>query len=113
VTIARDLCIDRTRSSKFRLEILAAETPDWRRPGDAAPSAEDVALRENDQAELLRAVANTTSSQQECIVLRYFGGMTFAQIGQVMGRSVDAVKQLHVRALHRLNRELSPAVGHR
>ena len=46
---------------------------------------------------------------RQVIVLRHFDGLPFADVAAAMGRSVDSVEKLWVRALGRLRRTLETA----
>lgn len=98
-TIARNLIADHTKSSRFRLEVPTADMRDADR---ADGDVEGEALRALQSAELLTAVKQLKSEQQECLVLRFLQDLSVAETADVMGRSEGAVKQLQLRAVRAL-----------
>jgi RNA polymerase sigma factor (sigma-70 family) len=55
---------------------------------------------------LANALARLPDDYHEVVVLRHFEGLSFNQVGERMGRSLDSVQKLWVRALARLRQEL-------
>jgi RNA polymerase sigma-70 factor, ECF subfamily len=51
------------------------------------------------------ALAKLPDDYQTVLVLRHLEGLTFPEVGQRMGRSVDSVEKLWLRGLTRLRRE--------
>lgn len=66
--------------------------------GDAAEREQGVLLA--------NALAQLPADYREAVVLRHFEGLTFSEVGERMGRSVDSVQKLWVRALSQLRSEL-------
>ena len=56
-------------------------------PGGIVPSAEDEALSGSRQLELLKRVHALPPDQREVVYLRSFGGLSFREIGDVLGRT--------------------------
>ena len=56
---------------------------------------------------LLEAVRNLKPEQAECVVLRFLQGLSLAETAAVLGKSEGAVKQLQLRAVRALHRELA------
>lgn len=74
------------------------------------PPSEAVARRE--QAVLLADALNRLPADyREAIVLRQLEGLSFEEAAERMGRSVDSVQKLWVRALDRLRRDLANCVS--
>jgi RNA polymerase sigma-70 factor (ECF subfamily) len=107
VTIARNLITDNAKSARFRMEVTTADMLDADTRVDAAPDAE-VLERLRDER-LLEAVRNLKPEQAECVVLRFLQGLSLAETAQVLGKSEGAVKQLQLRAVRSLHRELADA----
>lgn len=104
VTIARNLVVDHVKSGRFRLELTTAELLDVD-PGIAAEDGtEEQALVRLRDERLLDAVRQLRPEQQECVVLRFFQGLSLAETAQVLGRTDGAVKQLQLRAVRALAR---------
>ncbi len=66
------------------------------------PLPEEEALRSERARELRAAVATLPASQQQAIVLKFSQGLRNKEIGEVMGCSEGAVKQLLHRAMETL-----------
>jgi RNA polymerase sigma-70 factor (ECF subfamily) len=79
--------------------------------GAAAPLVEEplfaVGLDQQADAEKLqRALAKLSPEQREAVVLRIWGGLTFAQIAQTLGESINTVAARYRYALEALRRQL-------
>jgi RNA polymerase sigma-70 factor (ECF subfamily) len=75
---------------------------DTGRPEQKAATAEEV--------EAVRmALARLSEDYRRVIALRYEQGQSFADIGQAMDRSAEAVRKLWFRAIERLRKELNAA----
>src|SRR2546426_11236931 len=57
--------------------------------------------------DLTHAIARLTEIQREVVLLRYFGGLSASETGQVIGRPETAVYALQARALAALRRQLT------
>jgi RNA polymerase sigma-70 factor (ECF subfamily) len=64
------------------------------------------AVRE-ETAELKAAIARLSVDYQQVIRLRSFQRLSFVDVGRRLGRSADAARKLWVRAITRLQRELT------
>ena len=77
---------------------------------DVRPLAEDCGLAE--QEEDMRLIASglnrLNEGQARLIELRYFDGLSFAELGQVLGIAEDAAKMRTHRALAVMRDYLSP-----
>ena len=62
-------------------------TADGDLPEEAVPSAEEGLLAQAGQLELLRQVHGLPEAQREVVYLRAFGGLSFREIGDVMGKT--------------------------
>jgi RNA polymerase sigma-70 factor (ECF subfamily) len=105
ITIARNLITDNAKSARFRMEVTTADMLDADPRVEAAPDAE-VLDRLRDER-LLGAVKNLKPEQAECVVLRFLQGLSLAETAKVLGKSEGAVKQLQLRAVRALHRELA------
>ena len=105
-TIARNLITDHFKSSRSRLEIVADEVPET---GRAAPSPEDELLKTITSSLLMEAVRSLPDEQRDCLLMRFVEGLSIAQTAAAMGRSDGAVKQLQLRAVRKLAREIPKA----
>jgi len=90
--------LDRTSQSLDRGLVAAESSPSQR------------AVR-NERAVLLSdALAELPQTYREVIVLRHLEELTFPDVARRMGRSLDSVEKLWMRALSRLRRSLREAV---
>jgi RNA polymerase sigma-70 factor (ECF subfamily) len=101
-----------SRRRDVRLERdLAAELDESSRDLDPAlfakqPSPSQQAARREQAVLLADALEQLPEDYREVIVLRHLEGLTFAQVAARMGRTIDSVDKLWVRALARLRRSL-------
>jgi RNA polymerase sigma-70 factor (ECF subfamily) len=111
ITIARNLLADERKSARFRLEVATAELLEHRPSPDSSgpPSPEDAVLQRLREERLVEALRKLTPDQAECVLLRFMEGLSLAECAQVLGRKENAVKQLQLRALRALRRELDRA----
>jgi RNA polymerase sigma-70 factor (ECF subfamily) len=112
VTIARNLVADHFKSSRFKLEVSTGDILDAAHEGGVnqghvAPGPEEIVLDQLRNEELLAAVKQLKTDQQECIVLRFLQGLSVAETADVMARSEGAVKQLQLRAVRSLAKLVS------
>lgn len=106
VTIARNLITDNAKSARFRMEVTTADMLDADQRVDA-PDTEVLERLRNQR--LIEAVKTLKPEQAECVVLRFLQGMSLAETAKVLGKSEGAVKQLQLRAVRALHRELGDA----
>lgn len=78
-------------------------------PGHTTPASERARRRERGQA-LGEAIAQLPESYQQILAWRLQDDLTFEQIGKLLEKSPDAVRQTYVRALKQLKSILGP--GH-
>ena len=90
VRVSTNLAIDRVRRSKRRLPWVAEN-----------PSG-DLEVR----LDLASAVAGLPRRQREALSLRYFGGLSEAEVAALMGVSVGSVKQHLHRGLAKVRAQL-------
>lgn len=103
ITIARNLITDNAKSARFRMEVTTADMLDADRHVEA-PEGE--VLQHLRDVRLLEAVKALKPEQAECVVLRFLQGLSLAETAKVLGRTEGAVKQLQLRAVRALRREL-------
>ena len=100
--IARNVVSDHLRSQRRESDALQQMGTLLERhdPGPASQVA--------DREDVLAAVQKLTDDQQQVIALRYYAGLSTAEIAQAMERGESAVYSLEVRALAALHRLLAP-----
>ena len=95
----RELAIDRFASSLDWQPVL----------GNAAATPPTERVERDEQVErLVDAMTMIREDDRTVIELRHFEGLSFAEIGERMGRSKNAAQILHTRALVRLGKLLRP-----
>jgi RNA polymerase sigma-70 factor (ECF subfamily) len=92
----------RTNERRGRRELaFGAESPDTEQPLFAA------ALDQQEDAHTLQqALQKLPAEQREAVVLRIWGGLTFAQMGETLGESINTVAARYRYALEALRRHL-------
>jgi RNA polymerase sigma-70 factor (ECF subfamily) len=115
-TIARNISIDESRRAKFRRH-RSLDAPTSMRDGDGPSlherlSADQVGTDDAAQAPTIRdrvaaAVSELPVEQREVFVMRQFRGMSFRQIGEVVGASENTAKSRMRYALEKLRKELA------
>jgi RNA polymerase sigma-70 factor, ECF subfamily len=103
VTIARNLITDNAKSARFRMEVTTADMIDADRRVEG-PEAE--VLTHLRDTRLFEAIKTLKPEQAECVVLRFMHGLSLAETALVIGKSAGAVKQLQLRAVRALHRQL-------
>ncbi len=99
--IARNAALDHLRSSGRRERLVRAAGYE---PAEA-PDPQALAEARIEHAELVALLAELGERQREVISLRH-SGLSFAEVGEVIGSSEDAAKMAYHRSLHVL-RELA------
>jgi RNA polymerase sigma-70 factor (ECF subfamily) len=84
---------------------------DSSRPGDLAPAGSEPtpskqAMAHEHAAAVLRALDQLPPDYRQVVLLRYQDEKSFDEIGEIMGRSSNAVRKLWLRALERLKQDL-------
>jgi RNA polymerase sigma-70 factor (sigma-E family) len=90
----------------------------WRRsrretvlmPGFDRAAVADVMARYDDQDQLARALSVLPARQRAVVVLRYYEGLTEAEIADVLGCAPGTVKSQASKAMRSLRRELDVTV---
>lgn len=100
--IAHNLAVDHFRRQRRRELAPLEEAMPHQAMGPAA--AVEIRLTLED---LRRHLAQLTQLQQQVVVLRFGGGLSVAEVAQVMERSPGAVKALQHAALTELRRHLA------
>ena len=100
--LARNAVIDHVRT-RHPAEPLDAET--MRASPDRGP--EDLALSAVEFDAVEHALRALTADQREVVAYRFFGGLSPAEIGVVMGKREGSVRALQFRALAALRQELA------
>lgn len=73
---------------------------------DTAPSAEADVLAEAERVEILRRLHASPEPYREVLYLRWFGGLSFREIGEICGRTENWARVTAYRGKERLRKEL-------
>lgn len=99
-TVAHNLAMDHFRWEKRFMETMASENePNENLSCPSGTSPDDVIL-------LRQCLAKLNHDDQELIHLRYHEGLSYAQIGEVVGRREQTVKKAVYRILNVLSNEI-------
>jgi RNA polymerase sigma-70 factor (ECF subfamily) len=108
--IAANLAVDRARRSGGVVLLGEDALPDLGSSGAEADPPRLVELWERANW-LLDQVADLPPEQQQAVRLRFWGERSFAEIGEAMGRSEAAAKQLVYRGLRVLRLQIESEAG--
>jgi len=113
-TVVRNGCLSRLRKRRGWLSFSQEQDPqgegelvEWQ-VADAGPGPGEQAQRKDLGQWVQAAVKQLPLSQKEAIVLREYHGLSYAEIAQVLGCSMENVKILIFRAREALRKELAP-----
>lgn len=112
-TVAGRICIDTLRARTSRAEVSAVDIPelvvteDVDTPEDAAVLADSVGLA------MLVVLGSLRPDERLAFVLHDMFAVPFAEIGQILDRSSDAVKMMASRARRKVQDVPPPAGGRR
>ena len=101
--IARNLVADHYKSSRVRLEMITDELP---QEVPTVPDSAETAITGLTNELLWQGVRALRRDQQECLVMRFLQGLSIRETALALGRSEGAVKQLQLRAMRSLARQL-------
>jgi RNA polymerase sigma-70 factor (ECF subfamily) len=90
---------------RSRHPVVALDELTWTRQHGASAIELQVETGEEREA-LLEAIRRLSSDRQQLLILKLMEGMSNAEIGQVLGRSVGAIKSLYFRILIVLREDL-------
>ncbi len=98
--IARNKIRDHFRASKLQVPLEAAE--------QSAAEADllNPIVQSDEIAQLAARLRTLSAEEQELIGLRYVAGLSFAEMGRLLGKSEDAVKKSFYRLLVRLQSQM-------
>jgi len=98
--VARNAIIDAAR--KKREVALREPEEELAAIPDLADDPHEAALK-NEAADVIRrAVRELTEEQQDVVTMRHAGGLSYMEIAAALGKTEEAVRQLHHRAIRAL-----------
>jgi RNA polymerase sigma-70 factor, ECF subfamily len=117
-TIAHRRVADHFRRSYRRQEVALEEASNPAGGGQALPGTlptvagpEEAVLAAERRAEVAGAFRRLRADQQEVLALRVLGGLSAAQVGEVLGKSEGAVRVAQHRALQSLRTAMGVTAG--
>lgn len=106
--IAHNLVVDYFRKESKREKVpIEEQSPTPSNRGNPV----DTVMADLDSERLYRAMQKLTHNQREVLVLKFIDNLSNAQVSEIMGISVGAVKSTQKRGLLSLNRILSNSSG--
>jgi RNA polymerase sigma-70 factor (ECF subfamily) len=99
MTIARNLATDHFKAGRTRLE---QTTEDMTTLDTSAEGPENEVLSSLNSEVLMAALQDLPNEQRECLVMRFFEGLSIAETAERLGRSAGAIKQLQLRGVRNL-----------
>ncbi|MEZ4448574.1 MAG: RNA polymerase sigma factor [Nannocystaceae bacterium] len=116
-TIARNLCVDESRRAQFRRTVSLDATRPGKDGDERGSMLESTAADQVDvdqeamgpriQDRVAAAVDRLPDDQREVFLMRQLGGLSFKEIGEVVGAPENTVKSRMRYALEKLREELA------
>ncbi len=113
-TIARSFCLKKRRTSKFapeRIESLEAQAELSNEVADGRRTPEEDASARQTKRLLDAAIAELEPMYREVLVLRDIEGLPAAEVGEILGLTVEAVKSRLHRARIAVRERVAPALA--
>ena len=113
-TIARSFCLKKRRTSKFapeRIESLEAQGEASTQVPDLGRSPEEDAAARQMKRVLDEAIASLEPMYREVLLLRDVEGLPAAEVAEVLGLTVEAVKSRLHRARVAVREQVAPALS--
>lgn len=104
--VARNLVNDHYRGQKGFTE---SALDDWL-PDPQQADLELLAIRAATTEQTRRALRSLSADQQEVLILRFAQSLSLQETAELMGKQVNAIKQLQFRAIQALRRALAPTL---
>jgi RNA polymerase sigma-70 factor (ECF subfamily) len=98
--IAHNVTADYRKAAARRMQHQAAD------PAEDIEVREDVLAMLDERSDMLSAIRALTEEQQQVIILRFYQGMSNAEVARIMAKPEGAVKALQSRGLRSLRRIL-------
>jgi RNA polymerase sigma-70 factor (ECF subfamily) len=99
--IAHNVTADYRKAAARRAQHQTADMP------EEIEERQDVLGELGERSDMLGAIRELTEDQQQVVILRFYHGMSNAEVSKVMGKPEGAVKALQTRALRSLRRILT------
>ncbi|GGR60544.1 RNA polymerase sigma-70 factor (ECF subfamily) [Nocardioides luteus] len=107
MTIARNLATDHFKAGRTRLEMT---TEDMGLHDSASDGPEKIVMAGVTNEMLLGALSKLPDEQRDCIIMRFLQGLSIAETAAILGRSDGAVKQLQLRGIRNLAKQMPDGI---
>ncbi len=98
--IAHNVTVDHRKSAQTRMQRTSTDAL------ERVEEPRDELGQRDQRQDMLAAIRRLTPDQQQVVILRFYTGMSNAEVAQVIGKPEGAVKALQTRALRSLRRGL-------
>lgn len=98
-----NLARDHNRRGLMSLRHVDAEA---RQVGSMGPDPDDAAILDDEQRAVIESVASLPLRQRDCVVLRYYLELSYEEIADTLGLSVNSVKTHLRRGLRALRKRM-------
>ena len=110
VVVVTRLCLDQLRSARTRRQAYVGPwLPEPVVEGDLADPADRITLDDSVRMAMLVVLERLTPGERASFVLHDVFGFSFEDVGRIVGRTVEASRQLASRARRRVADETAPA----
>ena len=107
MTIARNLATDHFKAGRTRLELT---TEDMGLHDSASDGPEKIVMAGITNEMLLASLSKLPDEQRDCIIMRFLQGLSIAETAAILGRSDGAVKQLQLRGIRNLAKQMPDGI---
>ncbi|MEU6136731.1 sigma-70 family RNA polymerase sigma factor [Nocardioides sp. NPDC047086] len=107
MTIARNLATDHFKAGRTRLEMT---TEDMGQHDSSSDGPEKIVMAGITNEMLLGALSKLPDEQRDCIIMRFLQGLSIAETAAILGRSDGAVKQLQLRGIRNLAKQMPDGI---
>jgi RNA polymerase sigma-70 factor (ECF subfamily) len=96
--IAHNVTVDHRKAAAKRAQRTAMDEL------DRIEAPRNALQEHDDRSDMLEAIRRLTPEQQQVVILRFYSGMSSAEVANIMGKPEGAVKALQTRAVRSLRR---------
>ncbi|WP_246088276.1 sigma-70 family RNA polymerase sigma factor [Nocardioides albertanoniae] len=107
MTIARNLATDHFKAGRTRLELT---TEDMGQHDSSSDGPEKIVMAGITNEMLLASLSKLPDEQRDCIIMRFLQGLSIAETAAILGRSDGAVKQLQLRGIRNLAKQMPDGI---
>jgi RNA polymerase sigma-70 factor (ECF subfamily) len=101
--IAHNVTVDYRKAAARKAQRAASEEL------ETVEASRDALAEHDERSDMLSAIRGLTEDQQQVVILRFYKGLSNAQVARIMGKPEGAIKALQARALKSLRRMMERA----